>query len=539
MQDLFYIVLNMSITAIYVILGVMLVRQFLKRSPKIVSYILWSVVAVRLVIPFSMESVFSLLPKNINTTPIPNDIALQEVPRISSGLNVVDTVVNNSLPTATNIYTNSVNPMQIYEFVAMSIWIFGMLVFFTYYIYSILRLKKQLKNSELVTENIYEAKNLKTPFVMGVFNPKIYLPKDLSLEERKYIILHEQIHIKRKDYLVKTIGFIILSVHWFNPLVWISFVLMNKDMEYSCDERVLKEIDANIKKSYAMSLVNLASDKQLLNRIAFGEGDVKGRVKNVLNYKKRSLWIVVFSVAIAIALGVGLLSNPVSGSEVEINEVDTNVEDTNIEDTTNIDTLEPETVKEEVLNNNYVYFDESGVGNGLFYLGMSSDEVFELVSKVDLDMYFNVNEEGTYDDKMLRLMDELPENSEVKYEYVISEGMHLYFDKDKKLVSLLVQLIESVNTYSLVKEYFQENQENIFYSGALNTEKGINLLSTKDDLIELYGEPMKIVQKVTGDVYIYKVDSDLYLLVTIIGSKEDTEFIHRISYSNTAPIIFE
>ncbi len=321
-SSIFISVLNKSFIASYVIIFVILIRIVLKKSPKIFSYLLWSVVAFRLAIPFSFNSVFSLLPKRINTTPIASDIAIQATPQINSGIVTVDNTVNESLTSvAPSIEFVSINPLQVYETLGMMIWVAGIIMLLSYSIISIVRLKKQLTDAHLVEDNIYEVSNLKTPFVFGMFKPLIYLPSSLTNEERTYIIKHEQIHIKRKDYLVKVFAFVLLTIYWFNPLVWIGFILMNKDMEYSCDERVLKELqidtDVNMKKSYATSLVTLATEKKVFygSPLAFGEGNVKGRVKNVLQYKKPKFWLVFISIIVLIVVLCGLFVNPKSKGE--------------------------------------------------------------------------------------------------------------------------------------------------------------------------------------------------------------------------------
>ena len=322
MSDVFLTVVNMSLTASYVILFVVLFRLLLKRAPKVISYTLWCVVALRLIIPFSFESVLSLLPRNANAAPIPHDIIYQKTPQINSGIQVVDTGVNKSLPAPT--IGASANPMQIYIGIGALVWLLGIIALLVYSIVSILILKRKLRGAQLIESNIYEAKNLQTPFVLGLIRPRIYLPVGLDASERNYILLHEQTHIHRKDYIVKVFAFLILSIHWFNPLVWIAFMLMSKDMELSCDERVLKEIDGKmdgemaggIKKPYANSLLSLACGKRILNGspLAFGEGNVRGRIKNVLNYKKPRFWVVLAATIAVAAVGIGLLSNPLSSS---------------------------------------------------------------------------------------------------------------------------------------------------------------------------------------------------------------------------------
>ncbi len=311
MGSIFLDVLNMSYIASYVIICVLVIRLMLKGAPKIISYSLWSVVAFRLVIPFSFESVMSIVPKGINAKPIPSDIVYQQTPQINTGIGSVDNFVSGSLPGAS--IEGSINPLQIYEFFGTIIWVVGICVIVGYSIISFIKLKNQLKEARYLEKNIYEVGKLETPFVFGIIKPLIYLPSDLGEEEKRYIIRHEEIHIERKDYLVKIFAFVLLAIYWFNPLVWVAFVLMNSDMEFSCDERVLKEVGGDIKKMYATSLLSLATEKSVYKSspIAFGEGNVKSRIKNVLQYKKPKFWIVIVSIIVVIILGVGLMSNPV------------------------------------------------------------------------------------------------------------------------------------------------------------------------------------------------------------------------------------
>ncbi len=316
MSELFLTVLNMSLTASYVILFVMLVRLLLKKAPKVISYVLWGVVAFRLIIPFSFESMFSLIPRNANAVPIPHDIIYQQTPQINSRIEAVDPFVSQSLPAPTA--GASANPFQIYVEIGAYIWVFGIIALLVYSLVSILILKRQLKSAQLIEKNIFQVHNLQTPFVLGLVRPKIYLPVGLSKEEQNYILIHEQTHIHRKDHIIKIIAFLIVSIHWFNPLVWIAFVLMSTDMELSCDERVLKVMDEDIKKPYANTLLSLAAGRHILNGspLAFGEGNVKRRIKNVLNYKKPRFWLLFTSVVLAVVVGIGLAVNPRSDTKL-------------------------------------------------------------------------------------------------------------------------------------------------------------------------------------------------------------------------------
>lgn len=310
MSKLFLTVLDMSLMASYVILIVILARLLLKKAPKVISYALWIVVAFRLLIPITLESAYSLMPANNNVNYISHDIIYQQSPRINTPIDKVNTFINNSLPAPT--VESSVNPLQIYVEIGSYIWFLVIVSLVVYSLVSILILKRRLKNAKLIKENIFETKKIRTPFVLGLIKPRIYLPIGLTKEERDYIILHEQTHINRKDHIVKMLAFFILSIHWFNPLVWLAFRLMSSDMELSCDERVLKKMDNDIKKPYANSLLTLNTERYILNGspLAFGEGNVKIRIKNVLNYKKPAFWLTWISVLFALVIGIGLLANP-------------------------------------------------------------------------------------------------------------------------------------------------------------------------------------------------------------------------------------
>lgn len=307
MEGLFLSVLNMSFTASYVIGIIALARLFLKNAPKSISYMLWAVAGFRLVVPFSFESVFSLIP--FNPSPIPADIAMQTIPRVDSGIIAVDHAVSRLLPAA--IPEASANPMQLWQTAGTYLWLAGVAVMLIYGVVSIILLNRRLRGSTHSEENIYETENLKTPFVLGFIRPKIYIPVGLCAEERNYIILHEQTHIKRFDHAVKLFAFLVLCVHWFNPLVWLAFLLMSVDMEMSCDERVLKELGSDIKKAYSTSLLSMATDHRLINGgpLAFGEGNIKGRINNILNFKKPAVRVIAVSVALAVILCIGLTAN--------------------------------------------------------------------------------------------------------------------------------------------------------------------------------------------------------------------------------------
>lgn len=308
MDKLFLQIINMSITSSYVIMFVIVIRLLLKRFPKIFSYALWSVVLFRLIFPFSIEGIFSLIPVNVSS--VPADIVYTAKPEINSGIAVIDNSVNNILPPATPI--SSANPMQIWIFIGEAVWLIGIFTLIVYSIYTTVKLYRNLRNANHIIDNIYETDKFKTPFVFGIVRPKIFLPANLSETEKTYISLHEQTHIKRFDQVIKLISFLVTCIHWFNPLVWIAFFLMSEDMELSCDESVIKKMGNDIKKEYSSSLLFLSTGRRIIGGcpIAFGENNTKGRIKNVLNYKKHKLWVIAVVVIVIIILAVGLLTNP-------------------------------------------------------------------------------------------------------------------------------------------------------------------------------------------------------------------------------------
>lgn len=308
LNRVFISVLNMSLVASYAIVFVSLARLLLKKAPKVFSYALWAVVLVRLMCPFSFESAIGLLPNN--PQPIPQDIVYQQAPQIDTGINIIDNSVNGALPPVINP-TESVNPLQIWTFIGSHIWLIGIVIMIIYSIFQLLNLRKKLIGATPLKGNIYLADQIVSPFVIGFIKPKIYLPSDLSEVEQEFIIKHEQCHIKRLDHITRILSFIALSLHWFNPLVWIAFILSCKDMELSCDESVMKKMDADIRYEYSLSLLKFATGRKLIaaTPLAFGEGDTKDRVKNVMKYKKPVVWVSAICLVLVCVVTVCLITN--------------------------------------------------------------------------------------------------------------------------------------------------------------------------------------------------------------------------------------
>lgn len=331
LQFFFTSILNMGITAAYVALIVILARFALRKVPKIFSYALWSVVLFRLICPLSITTDFSLLgmlnmDSQSNTEVmkyVPNDIGIVRSPTIQSGISSIDNAVNSSLPQA--VSTTSVNPMQIWMSVLSLIWLTGMVAILAYSVISYIKIKRRLQTATHVKDNIYESDRINTAFVCGFIYPKIYVPVNVGDADLHYILEHERTHIRRKDYLIKPFAFFALILHWFNPLMWLSFALMSRDMEMSCDESVLRKISQDDRGGYSSSLLSLSVKRSGLftaNPLAFGESHVRARIKNILNYKKPAFWMVVISVITVIIVGIILVVNPVDNKH-ENNKVET------------------------------------------------------------------------------------------------------------------------------------------------------------------------------------------------------------------------
>lgn len=324
LKSVFLSVLNMSVTASLVAVAVIIARLPLKKSPKVFSYALWSAVLFRLVCPFSFSSRLSLLgfmpSSQAGSAParyIPEDTGMIKLPLVDIAFKRINAAFSSSIPPAA-APLSKLNPMDILIFLGALIWLTGMAVMLVYAAIAYLRLKRRISTATLVSENIYESDLIRSPFVFGFVKPKIYLPLSLTGEEREYILLHEKTHIQRLDYIVKLVAFLVLALHWFNPIMWLCFSLMTRDMEMSCDERVIQKTSGLKVTSYSRSLLALASQKKMPapGPLAFGESNVKARIKNLLDYKKPAFWLIIASIAIVAVLTVMLVSNPVSGINI-------------------------------------------------------------------------------------------------------------------------------------------------------------------------------------------------------------------------------
>ncbi len=312
MENLFLTIVNMSITATWAVLAFTLLRPLLKKVPKWISCFLWGVVGLRLCLPFSFESVYSLIP---TTETIPSDITISKNPQIDTGVGIVNDVVN---PVISESFTPdpsySANPLQVIVGVASYIWLVGAVLMVLYSIISYIFLKKKVSASVHYNNNIYYCDNIETPFILGVTKPKIYIPSGVNESDLEFIIEHEKSHLKRKDYLIKPFSFLLLSVYWFNPAIWLWYILLCRDIESACDEKAIKFYDNEYKKMYSTALLNCSTQKRIIMAcpVAFGETGVKQRIKSVLNYKHPAVWVISGVTVIAIWLAIFFVTNPVN-----------------------------------------------------------------------------------------------------------------------------------------------------------------------------------------------------------------------------------
>lgn len=310
MTDLFLRLVNLSITASYLIAAVMALRLILKKVPKNLFLWLWALVGVRLALPFSLESALSLIPK---TQPIPADIALSPAPAIDSGIPVINHAVN---PVITENFTPapaaSVNPLQIILPILCALWLAGMAFMLLYALISYLRLSRKVRVSIPLGKRCYLCDNIPTPFLLGIVKPKIYLPPDMNPEFQAHVLRHENAHLRHHDHWWKPLGFLLLTVYWFNPLVWLAYGLFCRDLEMACDERAVSGMAEEDRKAYSYALLACAAPRKTLaiSPLAFGENSIKSRIRNVLHFKKATVWVVALVLLIAAVTAICFLTNP-------------------------------------------------------------------------------------------------------------------------------------------------------------------------------------------------------------------------------------
>lgn len=310
MTELFLRIVNMSISASWLVLAILIARLLLQKAPKWVNVLLWGIVAVRLVCPFALESVLSLIP---SAETIPPTIMTDKTPQIHSGISMLNSAVNPVIGTAFSPAPgDSANPLQIWLPVLCGIWLLGIAAMAIYSAVSYLQLRRRVATAVRLKDNIFQSENVPSPFVLGILRPGIYLPFSLEDSDLRHVIAHEKAHVRRRDHWWKPLGFALLTLHWFNPLMWLGYILLCRDIELACDEKVIKELGANQRADYSQALLSCGISRRSIAAcpLAFGEVGVKKRVTSVLHYKKPAFWIIVMAVVLCIIVAVCFLTDP-------------------------------------------------------------------------------------------------------------------------------------------------------------------------------------------------------------------------------------
>ena len=310
MDDVFLKLVNLSISASWLILAVLVLRVVLKKAPKWVMPLLWGVVALRLVCLFSIESALSLIP---SAETIPSEIVTETREPVLYEQATLDIVTNPTLPSAAEVPVGVSRQQAQVDFNIYSVlWLAGMAALLVHALVSAGKLKRKLATAILLRDNIYESEFVDSPFVFGVVKPNIYLPMHMDEGTAAYVIAHEHAHLARRDHWWKVLGYLVLALHWFNPLVWVAYILFCRDIELACDEKVVKGLDGAARADYSQALLSCAAPKRAVAAcpLAFGEGNIKMRVKSALHYKKPAFWVAAAAVLAVVIVAVCFLTNP-------------------------------------------------------------------------------------------------------------------------------------------------------------------------------------------------------------------------------------
>ena len=319
MSEAFLKVVNMSISAGWLVLAVLALRLILKKAPNWVNVLLWGIVAIRLICPFSIESALSLIPSTETISP---EIMMDWTPEISTGIEPLDQVVNPVISTSFAPQgMASANPLQILIPVAANLWLLGVLILLAYTAISYLTLRNKLRTAVILRDNIFQCETVSSPFVLGILKPRIYLPYTMDGKYLSHVVAHEKAHIRRKDHWWKPLGFLLMTVYWFNPLMWVAYILLCRDIELACDEKVIAELENDQRADYTQALVTCAVNRRMIAAcpLAFGEVGVKDRVKSIMNYRKPTFWIIVTALVVCVVVAVCFLTDPNPSREFSMN----------------------------------------------------------------------------------------------------------------------------------------------------------------------------------------------------------------------------
>ncbi|MBO4458130.1 MAG: hypothetical protein J5802_10455 [Butyrivibrio sp.] len=500
MEQVFVNVLNNAITVSALIVAIIIVRAFGKKMPKWIVCMLWVIVAVKLVVPIKIESVLSLIPTG---EPIPANI-ITESRHINSGISsVVGNVNSVDSPNIAQSSMTSTNPVQTFFHIGGAVWLAGMIAMLIYAVVTYLMVRRRVSVSYKVNSKVYVCDDISDSFILGIISPRVYLPSSLPKEAREYILKHEFAHLSRCDHIWKPLGFALLSVYWFNPLCWVAYILLCKDIEYACDEKVTKNIGKRKKAEYCRILLENSMPRKMIAAcpVAFGETDVKNRIRNVANYKRPAFWISVSSILVCIAVGVCFATS--RGSEnvhaqqaPEVEQVQEGQKET--DGLVNLAEEGEENEKGDLVNtvNDIIAYSEGltenadNLDDSQFVFGgkvISVMDSFEDIDKAIREGYDNNPD----------CFSDFGEGNEWFYDYFGKEELGKGYQSDF-----------SMGTYkyngTILPIFLNEN------NGLITTSRNIKVGSTKDEVIAAYGNPNVEQAKgygpdgkeLTGDDYI-------------------------------------
>lgn len=379
MADVFIKTLNMGIAASWLILAVVVLRVILKRAPKRFRLLLWAVVGLRLVLPVSIESALSLIP---STQTLPEDVMYAAAPELNTGIAALNDAINPAFTAAfAPEPAASANPLQVLLPVASVIWLAGAAAMLLWALVSWLRLRRRVADAVRLEGNMFESERVASPFVLGLIRPRIYLPFGLDEGAREQVLTHERAHIARGDHVIKPLGWLILAVYWYNPLVWLAYALFCRDIELACDERVIRRLPVSGRADYSQALLDLSRPHHGVGAcpLAFGESAVKCRVKSVLTYKRPAFWLIMLAAVLCIGAAVCFLTDPKAEAD---DSVQNDSHDYGIPIT--VTAVLPENFPEQVLE--FARGCAAQQAANMDYLNISAAEITELASYSEAEL---------------------------------------------------------------------------------------------------------------------------------------------------------
>ncbi len=539
MSNFFLNLVNISITASWIVLVVVLMRLILKKAPKWINCLLWAIVGLRLIMPFSLESVFSLIPST-ETIGVSTQTG---IPNVQTGLPMVDNTVNEYI--GGYYYTEAPAVAEkSFDFLgALTIvWLVGILAMLIYSVFSYLKISKSVKASVLNKDNIYFCDNIQTPFILGIIKPRIYLPSGISAEQSEYVIRHENAHIKRKDHWWKPLGFALLTVYWFNPAMWLAYVLLCRDIELACDEKAIKDMDNDDKKGYSEALLSNSLQRRMIMAcpLAFGEVGVKDRIKSVLNYKKPAFWIIAVAIVAVAVISVCFLTNPdkdnkesttTTTESTTVGEESTTDEPSTTETTTEESTTEKETTTKKetttVKKSSLKPLSKAKINEmKKAYIGRRTLATGDVM----IAEYY-----GTYDDCIAIFItdryswyNDEPETEKIagyEFSYPDSRTIKIYRDGEfSTLQRAYNQGWVSKKAVKSIHHYYTSKEENVvidttYAISELTSLSDLSVAITKQYYLDYYGFTNKTISDVTISEYFGSYGADGEYMAMFIGGK--------------------